>query len=485
MSFQIVSKSKEEVVQQEFSKEMPIKHYRIDVKPGTTNFTPNGVKALIKHYYSVLANSSYPSFPSLILIGPPGVGKSTAVKEAAAELAKLLGKKFIDITKKENRHKILKLIDNCLNKPNEQDERMCLDSLGYFVFLDLRLTEVEPSDLIGIPYRVGADLETSKMEYSPPTWAVIFHYFPGILFLDELSNINRPDVMSVAYKLLIDRAAGFVNFNPNVMVIAAGNLPEHAPGIAQSLPPPVVNRSSIVYVDAPSIDEWYEWMVDVLSEVYKNNTNLLNDYMETLNIVYAFLYNYPEYFISFKYDPRSNENFPTPRSWSHLVFTTPASLLKSLSARSDVILAILASFIGNEAANEFLPILKESIIIKVDDIINKPELIIELIDKAGDDRSMINRIVSLIGLLVSKLMRDIDKIPTDKIIKIIDNIKTAGDKIRPGLGCSAVQAIFTSINLSMMKSLPKRPFIPRPGEESPLSKLSKIGEHVFNICKSR
>ncbi|MEM2262435.1 MAG: hypothetical protein QXK24_08285, partial [Ignisphaera sp.] len=97
----------------------------------------------------------------------------------------------------------------------------------------------------------------------------------------------------------------------------------------------------------------------------------------------------------------------------------------------------------------------------------------------------INRIVSLIGLLVSKFMRDIDKIPTDKIIKIIDNIKTAGDKIRPGLGCSAVQAIFTSINLSMMRSLPKRSFIPRPGEESPLSKLSKIGEHVFNICKSR
>ncbi|MEM2390224.1 MAG: hypothetical protein QW215_08300, partial [Ignisphaera sp.] len=156
-----------------------------------------------------------------------------------------------------------------------------------------------------------------------------------------------------------------------------------------------------------------------------------------------------------------------------------------LANKSDVILAILASFIGNDTANEFLPILKESIIIKVDDIINNPELIIELIDRAEDERIMINRIVSLIGLLSSKFMRDIDKIPTDKIIKIIDNIKAAGDKIKSGLGCSAVNAIYTPINLSFMRSMSRRALVPRPGEESPIYKLSKIGEHIFNICKSR
>lgn len=53
---------------------------------------------MVQHYYRMLTSGNYPSFPALILIGPPGVGKSTAVREAAEEIAKRLGLRLVDVT---------------------------------------------------------------------------------------------------------------------------------------------------------------------------------------------------------------------------------------------------------------------------------------------------------------------------------------------------------------------------------------------------
>lgn len=481
---------------QEQPKEQPTQHITIldiDTKRETTVFTPNGVKALIQHYYTVLSSSRYPSFPALLLIGPPGVGKSTAVREAAQEIAAKLGKKFVDITSRENRYMVLNEIESCLSKGDRRAVQSCLDEKGYFVFLDLRLTEVEPSDLIGIPHKIGDKLETSKMEYTPPVWALILHYLPGILFLDELSNVNRPDVMSVAYKLLLDRAAGFVDFNSGVMVVAAGNLPKHAPGLAQRLPPPVVNRSSVVLVEAPSVDEWYKWMVESLKKAFTlaredgtvvANEQALNEHLDTLNIVYAFLSNFPEHFLSIKYDPHANENFPTPRSWSHFVFTTPSSLIKYLVSRGkyNALLAIVSSYVGNETAEEFLPILKEGTMIDVDKIIENPKLVGELIDEAPDTGTKINRLIALVGMVPAKIKNMIDDVSSDTLIKIVGEVIAAGDRIRKGLGCSAARSMYIPIFGTLVELAGQRKLVGKQTKETPVSKVSKLGIYIKRTC---
>lgn len=67
---------------------------------------------------------------SILGLGEPGIGKSKSLEDAGKEIARKLGKKFIDYS------------DDYADKILESPE-------DYFVFVDLRLTECEPSDLCG------------------------------------------------------------------------------------------------------------------------------------------------------------------------------------------------------------------------------------------------------------------------------------------------------------------------------------------------
>ena len=67
---------------------------------------------------------------SLLLLGKPGIGKSFACDQAARMIAASLKKEFIQYD-------------------DDVAEMILSDPEKYFVFLDLRLTECEPSDLIG------------------------------------------------------------------------------------------------------------------------------------------------------------------------------------------------------------------------------------------------------------------------------------------------------------------------------------------------
>jgi len=73
---------------------------------------------------------------SVLLLGAPGIGKSYTCYNVAKRLALGLGKEFIDYN------------DDVAPKILAEPER-------YFVFVDFRLTECEPSDLLGIPKAKG------------------------------------------------------------------------------------------------------------------------------------------------------------------------------------------------------------------------------------------------------------------------------------------------------------------------------------------
>lgn len=221
---------------------------------------------------------------SLLILGPPGIGKSTGVNEASKELALMKDKEFVDYDDS--------IADNILAKPEK-----------YFVLVDLRLTEVEPADLLGIPKE-----RQGGVSYVPFLWARTLSQSDGILFIDEFTNIQRLDVITAAYKLVLEHRAGFTKFNKNVMVIAAGNSPKES-SVSNLLPAPLIDRFTIVETEKPTIEAWTDWM----------DKNFENWDKRTL----GYLRHFNEDFLKTPRDPETLTNFPSPRSWTKLSTLLP------------------------------------------------------------------------------------------------------------------------------------------------------------------
>lgn len=96
----------------------------------------------------------------VMLWGPPGVGKSDMIRQTAA------------------RHRV--------------------------PVIDIRLSQMEPSDLRGIPFRNGEQVEWAVPAILPDAQR---HGEQGILFLDEITSAP-PSVSAAAYQLILDRRLG-------------------------------------------------------------------------------------------------------------------------------------------------------------------------------------------------------------------------------------------------------------------------------------
>lgn len=274
--------------------------------------------------------SLYPK-RSVILLGAAGIGKTETVRRTAEEIAKEQGKEFVEYTDKVAQ----KLLEN----PED-----------YFVFHDLRLTEIEPSDLIGIP-RNSEDSEFVR--YKPLIWAEVMFRCAGILFLDEITNVQRMDIIAAAYKLMYDKSAGYIKFNDNVMIVAAGNSPEHS-SIANYLPAPLINRCYVINVEPPTVEEWIEYMnknhdewdkrVGAYLSLFKNELITKPDSTETL------------------------EPFATPRQWTAL-----AEDIIGIDDQ-DTIYEYAASTVGKSIAPKFATFATKPIP-KLEELLKNPALI--------------------------------------------------------------------------------------------------------------
>jgi len=273
---------------------------------------------------------------SQLWLGSPGIGKSEVVRQIAQQIAE------------ENKLKYIEYHDDLADKILENPDR-------YFVLVDLRLTEVEPSDLIGIP----RDMDGAVV-YKPLLWARVLNKCAGILFLDELTNVQRPDVISCAYKLLLDRKAGFVPFHKDVLVIAAGNSPEHS-SVANMLPAPVINRVRIFNVKQPRLDDWKEYM----DRSYGDNWD---------KRVYAFLSKYTNFFMMQPKDVETLIQFATPRTWTALA--TVSSQLEDSELEH-----VAIATVGEEAGSHFAAFCKVSVP-DLETLIKDPSIFDTLVDEA-------------------------------------------------------------------------------------------------------
>lgn len=151
--------------------------------------------AALSEYLSSLIRHELPL--SVMIWGPPGIGKSSIVAQTAEA-----------------------------------------SGLG---FIDLRLSQLAPTDLRGLPVAEGGVSRWFPPEFLPRKGR-------GVLFLDEL-NLAPPTMQGMAQQLVLDRRVGSYVVPDGWFIWAAGNRKEDRAAVFD-MPAPLANRFLHLEVEA-------------------------------------------------------------------------------------------------------------------------------------------------------------------------------------------------------------------------------------------
>lgn len=240
-------------------------------------------------YASCKNYSQKEGIPSLMLWGPPGIGKSQGIDA--------LGKKVQEITGKQ------------------------------VVKTDARLLLFNPVDLRGIPV---ADAKRELAIWLKPA---IFQMDPSdsiinILFLDEISAAPL-SVQAAAYQMTLDRVIGEHKIPDNCIVVAAGNRITDK-SVAYKMPKALGNRMTHIEITS-EVEDWKRWAIPhgidskIIGYINYKNSAL------------------------FGFDPSTDDvAFPSPRSWEMV-----DKYLKKLNANVDIAFPLVAGSVGMGTATEF------------------------------------------------------------------------------------------------------------------------------------
>ena len=216
------------------------------------------------------------------------------------------------------------------------------------ILIDLRLGQLEPPDLNGLP-ALSADLPNSKYEIVKRFGYAAIDSIPlegdelpegkdgYILFLDELPN-SEPAVQRAAYKLILDRMVGQYKLHPNVAVIAAGNLITDNTLVTEELGTAIQSRlAPHLHLEVNS-DNWLEWAYPA------GITPMVTSYIEWL----------PGSLM--KFDPNHNDcTFACPRTWE---FVSDYATKGGADLSDPQNLPLICGTIGQGAGREFQGFIK-------------------------------------------------------------------------------------------------------------------------------
>ena len=147
---------------------------------------------------------------SVLLLGAPGIGKSTL----AADLARVMKKSLIDI----------------------------------------RLAQKDPAELGGVYF---PNRETQTLELFPPAWVKRACNEPCLVFLDEFNAAVTKLHQAAAYQIVLEKRIGEFQFHPETVVLAAGNREEDN-AIVTPLSSALCNRFAHFEM-RPDAATWLKW----------------------------------------------------------------------------------------------------------------------------------------------------------------------------------------------------------------------------------
>ncbi len=274
----------------------------------------------------------------LYLIGRPGIGKSAVIKK--------------------------------ITKQNE------------WQFFDIRLSQIDSSEVLGIPRFAVDDTGVEYMKYALPDWAYLANQQPSLIFFDEI-NRARLDVRNAALQILLDRQIGHkFQFNDNVYFACAGNLGEEDNCDVDDLDSALQDRLATVKFE-PTVNQW-------ISDFAEKNIN---------SYIINFLKNKSDHY--YKYDEES-PNFATPRSWTHL-----SNLIGKDNTNIDSISQIVSKYgilyIG-KSTSIFLNYLEDINVLRLKDILNRYDQVEDKLKKLPRDR-------------ISEFMQELQKFDLTKLTK--------------------------------------------------------------------
>jgi len=247
----------------------------------------------------------YKAKRALFIWGTMGIGKSHKIRDAAKRLAKELGKTFTE-------------------------DLSHLNDDNYFVVVDIRLSQCDPSDLRGIP---AWDKTKNATVWLPPSTFPRTGY--GIITFDEM-NLAPNLVQASAYQFILDRRLGEYIVPDGFSVIAAGNRLEDRANVFE-MAAPLSNRMGHVQLNPPSVQAWTKWASE--HDVDPRVIGYLNFKQGSL---FAFEHNMKE------------KAFGTPRTWEFV-----SDLIKGIPTKNLTQLKLyVGSLVGEGEAVTFVGFLK-------------------------------------------------------------------------------------------------------------------------------
>jgi len=236
------------------------------------------------------------------LWGPPGVGKSEMVAQAAARYYVEVAGGSIDAH----------------GRVHATDGRF-VPQREYLV--DIRAVLLDPVDLRGLPTVVDG-----KTVWAPPGFFPEEGPAPVTIFLDELNRAPAL-VQNACLQLALDRRVGEYWLPDNARIVAAGNRESDGGGVSR-LNDALSFRFLHVNVET-DFDDWAKWAIPhgvdpMVVSFLRYRPNLLSDYQ------------------------RNQRSCPNPRSWtfvSQIVQQQPARDLERI---------LVSGTVGEGAAVEFL-----------------------------------------------------------------------------------------------------------------------------------
>jgi len=285
-------------------------------KMDTLKLKPSDATIAIKHMIKVNMDNALAGKDrrGLFLWGPPGIAKSSIIRQ----ICKAMNYKLIDV----------------------------------------RLTQMEPTDLRGIPVPVKQESGDVVVNWAIPamlprrdpgvkTGTILkdevdrrtpddLTYDGAVILLDELPNA-APSVQAGSYQLVLDGALGEYLAPSNVVIMAAGNR-ETDKGSTFKMPTPLMNRFTHIEVE-PNFDDW---------QTYALTANFNKDVIGYLT---AFKHEL------FQFDPASaSRGFPTPRSWEAV-----SDIVRDGNALPELVKsALIGGAIGDGIAVKFLAYQKQA-----------------------------------------------------------------------------------------------------------------------------
>jgi len=223
----------------------------------------------------------------------------------------------------------------------------------------------EPADFLGFPIPDG-----ESIRYAVAKWAQeVVERGEGLVFLDEL-NTAPPAVQAALLRVVLDGVVGDTELPKRVRFIAAQNSTEDAAG-GWDLAPPLANRFGHLKWDAPTVDEWSDWITSsmdpsdwgcVSSEEQEQEVMAQwpDAWARATGVVTGFMRRRPELMHKMPAadDPARGKAWPSARSWANATRAFASSIVHGLD--SDSRDSFVGAFVGMDASYELIAWMAEA-----------------------------------------------------------------------------------------------------------------------------